>query len=139
MSDRGVEFRTRFSRVKRTAKWSAIAVGAIVAVMAANAGCNARASAESFSPGNLHGFGYDIDSSPFGPNIVRVTGRQTLLPWRDNQVSLSAALNRIAKDCGEFHLVDDALQRANVAAKNGTDNLSVVYGSIPNRLACLGQ
>lgn len=132
MQDRGAD---KLSGIKRAAKWGVVGVGVIFAVVAANAGCNARvSSAETSSRGGLQGYGYDIDSSALGPNIIRISARATYLPMMNSYNNLKRAVTRTEEACGEFEQIESASDK--ITAKK---DAMVIYGTVPNRLACLGQ
>lgn len=127
-------------RINSTGSWTLAGLGIGLAVLlVGGAMCNTRVnSTESSRPGNLHDFGYDIDSSNIGPNIVRITARRTVLPPRYAETSYNNALSRAARDCGGFTPAENALERASVAGKVDLSTVIITYGSVPNR-ACLGE
>lgn len=122
---------------RRTLKYTAAAIG-LGLIMLALDRCGQRTSFESAGPGNLHGFGYDIDASSLDPDLVRVTSRRTLFPPQGEGTSRKKAIQRLTAVCGSFEVKENATEKAGVPWKETGEGVIIDYGSVPNRLACLG-
>ncbi len=126
------------SAMRRMGRYTAAALGFALIMFAADS-CSQRASFESASPGNLHGFGYDIDASALGPNTVRVTSRRTLLPFQGEESSRKKAFERLNATCGSSSYIELATANAATNWKSTGEGVIIDYASVPNRLACLEE